>query len=141
MRHKESYAVETYAPTRDQWEVLQTQETPRVKVAAASVGIPPATSAGTRSPAVTRRRVEVTQGSPTLGTDSFATDVPVEVLVVVSKLKGYIKARSGMNTSDGVMKVLSHHIRILCDDAIRKAKAAERKTVMDRDFIEPNWRP
>jgi hypothetical protein len=60
--------------------------------------------------------------------------VPKEVLIVVSKLKGYIKARSGMSTSDGVIDVLSQHLRELCDDAIRHAGTAGRKTVMDRDF-------
>jgi len=56
------------------------------------------------------------------------------VLVVASKLKAYVRARSGMNTSDGVMEALSAFLRALCDDAIRKAGADGRKTVMDRDF-------
>jgi hypothetical protein len=60
--------------------------------------------------------------------------VPREVLIVVSKLKAYVKARSGMNTSDGAMDVLSDIVRELCDAAIRKAAAEGRKTVMDRDF-------
>ena len=57
-----------------------------------------------------------------------------EVLVVVSKLKSYIKGRSGMNTSDGVIPVLSDEIRRLCDRAIENATRDGRKTVMDRDF-------
>lgn len=61
-------------------------------------------------------------------------DVPKEVLVVVSKLKGYVKARSGMSTSDAVVDVLSAHLRKLCDRAISHAATAGRKTVMDRDF-------
>ena len=60
--------------------------------------------------------------------------VPKEVLIVVSKLKGYIKARSGMSTSDNVIEVLSQHLRDLCDQAITNAGTAGRKTVMDRDF-------
>jgi histone H3/H4 len=39
-----------------------------------------------------------------------------------------------MNTSDGVMDVLSDIVRELCDGAIRKAAQEGRKTVMDRDF-------
>lgn len=66
-----------------------------------------------------------------------AGEVPREVLVVVSKLKGYIKARSGMNTSDGVIPVLSDEIRRLCDRAIDNATRDGRKTVMDRDFAAP----
>lgn len=58
-----------------------------------------------------------------------------EVLVVVSKLKGYIRSASGMNTSGNVAPILSDMIRQLCDQAIEKAKKAGRKTVMDRDFM------
>jgi hypothetical protein len=60
--------------------------------------------------------------------------LPDDVLVVVSKLKAYIKARGGMNTSDGVTDVLSRHLRSLCNQAIAHAAADNRKTVMDRDF-------
>ncbi len=57
-----------------------------------------------------------------------------EVLVVASKLKNYIRAQSGMNTSSAVMDILSSKIRGLCDAAIENAKREGRKTVMDRDF-------
>jgi histone H3/H4 len=60
--------------------------------------------------------------------------LPKDVLIVVSKLKAYVKARSGMSTSDTAMEVLSKHLRKLCDEAIRHAGTAGRKTVMDRDF-------
>ena len=63
-----------------------------------------------------------------------AEDLPKDVLVVVSKLKAYVKARSGMNTSDSVTDVLSNQIRKLCDAAIEVAQADGRKTVLDRDF-------
>ncbi len=57
-----------------------------------------------------------------------------EVLVVASKLKNYIRAKSGMNTSGAVMSALSEKVRQLCDQAIDNAKREGRKTVMDRDF-------
>lgn len=58
-----------------------------------------------------------------------------EILVVVSRMKGYIRTRSsGMNTSDDVLPLLSDHLRRLCDDAIGRARTAGRKTVMARDF-------
>ena len=57
-----------------------------------------------------------------------------EVLVVASKIKNYIRAKSGMNTSAAVMDALSGKIRGLCDQAIEQAKSDGRKTVMDRDF-------
>ncbi|HHT9106799.1 MAG TPA: hypothetical protein ACFYD7_13155 [Candidatus Wujingus californicus] len=56
------------------------------------------------------------------------------ILVVVSKLKQYIRSVSGMNTAGNVAPVLSDTIRKLCDQAIEKAKTDGRKTVMDRDF-------
>lgn len=58
----------------------------------------------------------------------------LDVLVVVSKLKNYIRTASGMNTAGNVAPALSNIIRRLCDDAIENAKADGRKTVMDRDF-------
>ncbi len=57
-----------------------------------------------------------------------------EVLVVVSKLKDYIRTASGMNTSGSVATALSSIVRNLCDKAIENAKNDGRKTVMDRDF-------
>lgn len=57
-----------------------------------------------------------------------------EVLIIASRLKEYIAARSEMNTSAGVMDVLSDHIRIMADRAIDNARADGRKTVLDRDF-------
>ena len=57
-----------------------------------------------------------------------------EVLVVVSKLKTYIRAKSGMNTASSVADALSAKVRALCDAAIDHAKNDGRKTVMDRDF-------
>jgi histone H3/H4 len=57
-----------------------------------------------------------------------------EVLVVVSKLKKYIKDCSEMNTAGSVAEALSNAIRRMCDKAIQNAKNDGRKTVMDRDF-------
>ncbi len=57
-----------------------------------------------------------------------------EVLLVVSKLKSYIKATGGLNTSGDVAEVLSDKIRQLCDEAIARAKEDGRKTLMARDF-------
>ncbi len=61
-------------------------------------------------------------------------NVEKEVLIVASKLKNYIRAKSGMNTSAAVVDVLSDKIRELCDQAVEAAKRDGRKTVMDRDF-------
>lgn len=55
--------------------------------------------------------------------------------VVVSKVKSYIKEKSGMNTSSAVFEILTKVIEKECDRAIASAKEHNRKTVMDRDFI------
>jgi histone H3/H4 len=104
MRHRESWAEEQRAPSREEWSAD-----------APSAPEPPRSA--TRS---------------ALGTEREG--VELEVLIVASKLKQYIRARSGMNTSDSVMDVLSRRVRALCDDAIVRAQQDGRRTVMDRDF-------
>lgn len=59
-----------------------------------------------------------------------------EVLVVVSKLKNYIRSAAGMNTASNVAPALSELVRRMCDQAIENARNDRRKTVMDRDFGE-----
>ena len=57
-----------------------------------------------------------------------------EILVVVSRLKAYIRRHDGYNTSDSVLSVLSDAIRKICDEGIRNARSAERQTVLERDI-------
>ena len=59
-----------------------------------------------------------------------------EVLVVTSKIKRYIKAKSDMNTAGAVANVLSDRIRSMLDGAIEAARKDGRKTVKDRDVPE-----
>lgn len=84
-----------------------------------------------------------TGGSPTASSGSATLSKPVssgkspmenEVLVVVSKMKQYIKDVSDMNTSDDVNRVISQMIRLHLDRAIENARSDGRKTVMARDF-------
>lgn len=74
-----------------------------------------------------------TASAPSAPAGSLAA-APQEVLIIASRLKDYIQARSEYNTSASVMDVLSDHVRVLCDRAIENARADGRKTVMDRDF-------
>jgi hypothetical protein len=61
---------------------------------------------------------------------------PREILVIVTRLKEYVRARSGFHTSDGVLEPLSEAIRNLCDEAILKAEREGRRTLLDRDIPE-----
>jgi len=59
--------------------------------------------------------------------------VPEEILIISSRLKEYIRARSGYNTSDRVLEPLSEIVRRFCDEAIKNAQREGRMTVLDRD--------
>ena len=61
---------------------------------------------------------------------------PREVLIIASRLKDYVRARSGFHTSDGVLEPLSEAIRNLCDEAILKAEREGRRTLLERDIPE-----
>ncbi len=117
-RHREAWAVEETAPSRAAWaqqESAQPQES----------SVP--------------RKVITVHEQPTRRVVSAAVppeedrDLPKDVLVVVSKLKKYIKAKSNMKTSETAIPVLSQELRRICDRAIRIAGEHERKTVLDRD--------
>jgi hypothetical protein len=70
-------------------------------------------------------------------TKPSAPRVPREVLIIASRLKDYIRAKSGYNTSDGVLDPLSDIVRRVCDEAIRSAQREGRMTVMERDLPKP----
>ncbi len=97
------------------------------------------------APAAMSRPGPYQAGRPTPPAPSRAESAPAgdgasfprDVLVVASKLKVYVRATSGMNTSDDVMEALSIRLRNLCDDAVERARADGRKTVMARDFRRP----
>ena len=121
MNHRESWAEERRAPTREAWAREQAEEVGATRTPAAPAPAPAAKA----QPARILVRPPAAPREP---------EPPEDVLVVVSKLKAYVKARSGMNTSDAVAEVLSDRLRRMCDEAIRRAGADGRKTVMERDF-------
>ena len=57
-----------------------------------------------------------------------------EVLIVISRLKKYVKVLSGMNTSNDVVEVLSDHVRIETNAAAKRALQAKRETLFARDY-------
>jgi hypothetical protein len=106
-RHRDAWAEEQKAPTREAWVRQLAQEQEQSKAAS----VPSAA-----------RAPEAPSG-----------DIPRDVLIVVSKLKAYVRAKSGFNTSDGIMDLLSDHVRMVADEAVRVAAQDGRRTVLDRD--------
>ena len=119
-RHRNASAVEKRSPGFAEWERQKSEEVP-VNSNSSSPSQPLPCNTPRESQPITKVNLhEVTQ--------------PHDILVVVSKLKKYVRERSGMNTSDSVMKVLSDRLRALCDEGIHNSAKAGRKTLMDRDF-------
>ncbi len=111
VRHRDAWAEQEKAPTREGWLAQLQHDEERENRAAL-----PSTVAD-------------------FGGGDDEAELPRDVLVVASKLKAYVRARAGFNTSDNVVEVLSDHLRELCREAIRNAAIDGRKTVMDRDFM------
>jgi hypothetical protein len=132
VRHRESWAVERKSPTRAEWE----REQARAGAAAGGrdVAAPVPDAAGAAPDLAS---------SPPERSPRRILPAPVprqrdplerEILVVASKLKSYVRARSGFHTSDRCVEPLSDALREMCDRAIEKARAEGRRTVLERDF-------
>ena len=106
--HREAWAVEQTAPLRPE--------------AGGAAG------GERRGPAGQRRIVPARSSRPA------AAEAPTEVLIVASRLKEYIRAKSGMKTSERVLAPLSDIVRRVCDEAIGNARREGRTTVLDRDI-------
>lgn len=128
-RHRDAAAVEMKSPTYAQWkEELESDGAPAPAPAA------PTTTTTASADARTPQRVIARPANTGPAAKPTFDPLESEILVVVSKLKEYIRRRSEMNTSDSVSQALSNRIRRLCDKAIESARGEGRKTVMDRDF-------
>jgi len=60
-----------------------------------------------------------------------------DILVVTSKIKKFIRDKSGFNTSAELIESLSQKVEQLCLSAIERAKVDGRKTVKGRDLEPP----
>jgi hypothetical protein len=132
MRHREAWAVEEQAPTKEQWAREQAEDGDD---APAKREAPRAAEKPAPAPSVLRR--ESGGDGPrriAVPATPAAAPAPREVLVIASRLKDYIRQRYGMNTSDGVLEPLSDQLRALCDRAVLHARDDGRKTLLDRDF-------
>jgi len=152
LRHRESWAEEKRSPTQDQFskglkDPFQGLNKSAEKENLSQAHVSPFShsskttvvrkSGGQEKRTVTKNPQIRKESSQPIFQGGLALQ-PVtekEILIVASKLKNYIKDRSGgMNTSASVMEALSDKVRALCDEAIQNANQAGRKTVMDRDF-------
>ncbi|MEY4544164.1 MAG: hypothetical protein RL685_359 [Pseudomonadota bacterium] len=129
---------EAHLPTarhRDAW--AEPQRSPSVADAKAQAQLEAADDDdGTQPGPAPQRRVVTAASAPRASEESEQGGTETDVLIVVSKLKKYVRDRSGMNTSDSVTQVLSDHVRALCREAIRQAGQDGRRTVLDRDFTK-----
>ena len=138
LRHRDAWAVEARAPGRGEAEREARNEpvvrqpapapapAPRPQQAAPAARSLPAAAPPAPTP---RSSVTAHAGGPALSNQYDHDDI----LVVVSKVKKYIRDRGCMNTSEAVAEALGAHVRKVCDDAIRNAVRDGRKTVLDRD--------
>jgi hypothetical protein len=127
--HRESWALERTAPRTPE---PGANATPR-PASSASSGASASPAAKPPPPAVQR------QGERRFVRPAAASSrppAPREVLIIASRLKEYIRARSGFHTSDGTLDALSDAVRNLCDEAILKAEREGRRTVLERDVPE-----
>jgi hypothetical protein len=151
-RHRDAWAVEARAPSREAWAKEQADAQQADARAAAAPPRPAGGEGASGAPMIRRHVVNEPprSGPPPASFTASATgagsgapsgggaaptlaEAEREILIVVSKLKKYIRDRSGFNTSDSVMDMLSDHVRAICDQAIRTAATDGRKTVLDRD--------
>lgn len=128
-KHRNAGAVEKKSPAQADTSEVKVSDSPG---ATSTLGVN--ANVGSSMNTVPPRRIIVNSAPNISGNSSVSSSMSQEVLVVVSKMKQYIRDISDMNTSEDVNKVLSDKIRSECNKAIENAKADGRKTVMARDF-------
>jgi histone H3/H4 len=126
-RHRDAWAEQVKAPTRAAYEAEAARE-------AASASPEPPQRRVVEGRAVASKPASPEPPQRRIVDSRTETAADKEILVVVSKMKAYIKARSGFNTSDEVMDGLSDRLRRIADRAIENAGADGRRTVMKRDL-------
>lgn len=140
LRHRDAWAVEERSPTAEQWQRELAAQPPDSGPVATATPRPavPVGSAPVAAPGVRRIVAEPAAApAPLTAAEPILRDAERDMMIVMSKLKKYVKDRSGFNCSDAVGDALSENVRALCDEAIRAAGRDERKTVLDRDVPRP----
>ena len=112
-RHRDSWAEERRAPNQRE-----------------ATGKREATSSSSRPKERPRKRI-IASPAPVPAASGSA---PEETLIISSRLKDFVRAESGFNTSERVLDPLSQIVRRVCRQAIANAERDGRKTVLDRDI-------
>jgi hypothetical protein len=130
LRHRDAWAVESCAPTAAEHARHEREEADEARASSSpSTAAPPPAPRPAPAGHPASGSVTAHAGGPALS-NHYTRD---DILIVVSKVKKYIRDRSGLNTSDGIAEALGDHVRHICDEAIRAAARDGRKTVLDRD--------
>lgn len=113
-KHRESHAEEHTSPSRAAYMNSLESEQP------------------SREPV--RRKIVSSAASPAKPALKTSTgSYNVDTLVVVSKVKNFIKDQSGFSTSQCCIEALTQKVMQECLKAMEQAQASGRKTVMGRD--------
>ena len=125
LRHRDAWAVEKRAPTKEAWAKEHAESRPP------RAGAEPAARLRRSSRRVVGRCAQHPRRSSAVARQAHRqlADAEREVLIVVSKMKKYIKDRSGFNCSDAVADMLSRsRARGLrrCDSRRRARRAQDR---------------
>jgi histone H3/H4 len=123
--HRDAWAEPQRAPTEEQWAVEQAKERGRVE---RILGSPDPSSRRVEAP-YARRQAPVPQEV------SARRGAPREVLVVASRCKAYVEAKSKMSVGEPVFRALSDHLRELLERAAGSAAKDGRKTLLERDVL------
>ncbi len=143
MRHRDAEVEESRSPSKAEYEAELAAETS--EVSAQSRGSEAERKTSSRdTPQLERSNFVKTNNLENRRTENIMdtsaavqsnAEFDVETLVVVSKIKAFIRERSGMNTSQCCIDALTQKV---CKEsllAIERAQTAGRKTVMGRDIV------
>jgi hypothetical protein len=118
MNHRDAGAFERKAPSEAEYVRTKEEETRKSEAKL---------QAQTKA-----QSLDASHSASTSGQTSPLSDD--EILVIASRVKDYIRSRSGMNTSASVLDVLSDFVRRSADRAIENARGTGRHTILDRDL-------
>lgn len=135
MRHRDAEVLEAKAPSREEYEAELAQEKVSEQTQSSTAKDPGAVNTKEKISSNQASKEVVMNTVPVTENNQNQEEFAVDTLVVVSKVKNFIRERSGMNTSQCCIDALTQKVCRDALQAIEKAKEAGRKTVMGRDIV------